>query len=650
MVMAPPSNGTALEARARSVLASSIRSSLGDGTHKLVYPAPCDGVDGVLDSTTTLLTARVFSKLGRSDLAWEFLRTLFRGQGANGFLPRYLYLNHTDPDTNTFEGARWEYFVGAYPGPKLFSEAPEGYVPQSSVANEYNLHPDAAQQPQDVFGIWSSNTLMALPYHATLILETFYLSNQTDADVVNMQFLYDKLQSWHAHLHRKVIGNCSASNTSNIPCLAVGHPWETGVDMSSSLWDVALDNVTNFVAEQSWKPGYDIPEAAKSAFDYPGEEKYNALLYLLDCLNNQTEVDIDGEQSSDIFHAACPFQMLDVGFAAALSKSDEDLIQIGQILLDKNRIEHPSWESIELAEERSERSKIMLNSSWDEDYGSFFNRVVNLTLDTNGTYCVSNQTSPLKMPLGYNFMAFWDHLSNATIVESMATNLLQHAGEFSFYCGDYPLWTEGGCKEPSPPLVFSLNYLVSRGLQRNNEVGYSRFLQSSSLNLLCGLPNSEEADLAACTDQRPFASAFNATSQPLGVNDVCGQTSTLTAAIALDMLIPDGPFKYESEPPISSSSVIILIAIEMGVAISVGIICLLLSLNLMRRAQADEEGDAFVQILAEQEEELLVQSPAEDTEAVEMTDPASWSTLLSRFSPMKLWDRQHTDFPQNGEE
>ena len=54
---------------------------------------------------------------------------------------------------------------------------------------------------------------------------------------------------------------------------------------------------------------------------------------------------------------------------------------------------------------------------------------------------------------------------------------------------------------------------------------------------------------------------------------------------------------------------------ELFVAFGVGLTCLLLSLNLMRRATADEEGDAFLQIIRDQqpEMELLVQSHAEDT-------------------------------------
>lgn len=184
---------TPLEVAARSILLSSIRT-IGDGANRLVYPSSSfvdgDGgdddvaVDGVLDSTTTLIAARALSKLGRSDLAWDFLRTLFIAQGSDGFLPRYVYLNRTtktsgDYDDESgegggegevaFAGARWDEFVGPHPGPKLFPHPPKGRAPPPS-----NGISDVR--------IWSSNTISASPHHSTTVLDVFYLSNQTEAE------------------------------------------------------------------------------------------------------------------------------------------------------------------------------------------------------------------------------------------------------------------------------------------------------------------------------------------------------------------------------------------------------------------------------------------------------------------------------------
>jgi hypothetical protein len=170
---------TALEVAARSLLLSSIRT-IGSGAGRLVYPASscdCDdevAVDGVVDSTTTLVAARALSKLGRSDLAWDFLRTMFAAQGSDGFMPRFAYLNRTTTTIDggaSFEGARWEEFAGDHPGPKLFPAAPGGRAPPfSRVVGETDVR------------VWSSNTISASPHHSTAVLEIFYLSNQTDAE------------------------------------------------------------------------------------------------------------------------------------------------------------------------------------------------------------------------------------------------------------------------------------------------------------------------------------------------------------------------------------------------------------------------------------------------------------------------------------
>ena len=72
-------------------------------------------------------------------------------------------------------------------------------------------------------------------------------------------------------------------------------------------------------------------------------------------------------------------------------------------------------------------------------------------------------------------------------------------------------------------------------------------------------------------------------------------------------------------------------------AFGVGVICLVLSLNLMRRATADEEGDEFVQIALEEqpEEELLVQSLDDEADnAVNESFGQSIVELISRFNPM----------------
>ena len=610
-----------LESQARIVLASSFHSIPAkpvSSSSNYYYPRPYNSsdTDGVVDSTTLLLAARTLSKLGRSDLSWEFLRTLFSAQSDDGFLPKLVYLNHTNDD-DEFEGAAWGDFIGSYPGPRLF---------------------DNNQQPVDAaISIWSSNTVMAAPYHATAILETFYLSNQTVDDVNNLSTFYKKMQQWHTYLHKQVKLNCSDARDLNysFPCIVVRHPFETEIDMKSPLWESALMHVSKIAKQNMYKIA--IPNAVKGTFDYPGDDIYNSFLYLLQCFNseaNKNATSPNSDNNHGVFYSRCPFGMLDVGVTAALAKGDLDMIMIGQILADKNHLTRPTMDEMSSAKERRNRSTDMLNALWDEENRSYSNRLVALSENDDGWY-TSNITTLLESNIAYNFFSLNEPRLNSSRVAEMSMQLLERSGPQAFDCGDYPVWTVGGCKD-SPSIIPLVNYRVSTGLVRKKEVGLGEYISNRLLDLVCGLPNSDESNLQNCSDSIHFSSAFDSTSfLPVGNTTI---ESTLTAVIALDILIPDEEFTYESEPPISSSSVIFLIAAELVVAFAIGVACLMMSLNLMRRANADEEGDEFVQLVNERQD--LYEEGEEDEDAVNNSGIGAWSLeLISSLSPLKWFAR-----------
>lgn len=328
----------------------------------------------------------------------------------------------------------------------------------------------------------------------------------------------------------------------------------------------------------------------------------------------------------------------------ALSEANSDLLMIAQILVDKNRMTRPKSDDLASAKARTNSSMDMLDSLWDADKGSFFNRIVifNNSEDDDGWYSSSGTTTvPLEASIAYNFFSMSDTVLNSSQVTKMSTQLLQRSGKFSFNCGDYPVWSVGDCNEhlPSPPIIPLVNYRVATGLVRNGEVGIANFISDGLLDLMCKLPVSDESDLKNCSNSSlHFANAFNSTNLlPLGNITL---ESTLTAAIVLDMLLPDKEFAYESEPPISASSVIYLVAAELVVAFAVGLVCLILSLYLMRRANADEEGDEFVQLVNEHQH-LYDEEQEEDEDATARANSSfgAWSLeLISSLSPMKWWE------------
>jgi hypothetical protein len=126
-----------LQASARSLLESSIRTITYPVTQRqFTFSSPCAGLDptkneNILESTAILVAARTLSKLGRADLSWKYLKTLFGSQGSNGFMPKFVFFNETYAPglENT------AYFIGPFPGPKLFNSSSKGYLPPSD-----NIH------------------------------------------------------------------------------------------------------------------------------------------------------------------------------------------------------------------------------------------------------------------------------------------------------------------------------------------------------------------------------------------------------------------------------------------------------------------------------------------------------------------------------
>ena len=621
---------TSLDTAARGILSNSIRS-IGTPPNEYIYPESCS--EGLVDTSTTLLAARALAKTGRSDLAWSFIKTVFSAQGSNGFLPRYVYLNFTD-EYNTFTGAPWVEFMGSEPGPKLFPARPAGYLPQAG----------SEGREESRMKIHTSTTLSAPPSHATAVLDIFFLSNQTSTDVGNLLEYFHKLQRWHGFLHRQTAPNCTLSvgeeRNENPPCLLVKHPWETEVELTSPLWQHSLGHASFDMVESGWFPSFEIPATVKNAYNYPDETAYNTALYLLDCLAKRSS-DEHKQHTDSKYRSSCPFAMVDVGFTAMFAKSSQDLRRIQQILLDKHEFgivkRETSWHEVTEAQEWVTRSDKMLHELYSDAKGTYFNQIVNLMARDGSTRYESNHTAAIDIADASSFGGLWGQIANKTVIESVTQKMLQRSGSYSFNCGDFPLWSVGDCEsQPSAYVYPLLNYRVSRGLQYSKEVGLGHFFTTSTLDLMCGGPNSVESNYTCQTVS--LASAFNATTGlALGSEEECCLESTLTAAIALDMLIPDKPFKYASTPPISNSSVIVLIAIEMIIALGVGIACLVLSVHLMRRASADEEGDAFLelrqQVDEEEEEDLLVQTQ-DDSPNV---DFAGWTRdLLSKLNPMNL--------------
>ena len=140
------------------------------------FTSPCPAIQAQ-ESLSSLLAARSFAHVD-SHRAWDEIHSLFAGQGENGFLPLIRFVDGSGgyewlPNT-IYPGANSGYYGGV----------------------------NAAQYAPKYCGYNSTMNLAAMPFHASMILELFFLSEETKEDVDNLELYFKKLMDWHKWLHQ----------------------------------------------------------------------------------------------------------------------------------------------------------------------------------------------------------------------------------------------------------------------------------------------------------------------------------------------------------------------------------------------------------------------------------------------------------------
>mmetsp|Transcript_28507 Transcript_28507/g.62048 ORF Transcript_28507/g.62048 Transcript_28507/m.62048 type:complete len:754 (-) Transcript_28507:45-2306(-) len=599
------------------------------------------------EATSALLAARAVAKTGDagdtadgttnedySAFTWDILDTMLSSAGSNGFIPRYRYSTDwnasatmttaTVASTNVSE----MYYISgtAYPSPLMFGDAPSSYTAGSVIKNGV---------PSTIV----SGRISSPPFHATAALHSFYLSNQTDVDLWGLRRTFDGLWRYHRFLHEGLLRGCIYDTANNeegnlnndgselnqndfVPCYNIIHPWESDIEQSSPLWLHAMQPIIDKTKEENWSPSFDLPREVLESFDYPKEDGvYDAMLYLIECHRNAT-IEFDAEQNqtgsnvgADSFDPyafepyllqRCPFAMLDVGNAAALARADQDLLTMCQILREEDipHANRPTQLELDAIETWSVQSRMALDSLWDGDRRSYLSHsVIFQRMSPNETnwYTASNETVTLDVPISGNFMAAWGDLTEVADDRATAISyqLLQSHGAYAFNCDEYHIRSAGGCKSTAI-IDAATNYWVSYGLMQSEETGLGRYIRNSTLNLVCHLPNVDGTSLTRCPSDVTFPVAYDAQTGTALNRGGCSSTFTASAAVVFNLLVPDKPFEYVAPPPLSSSWVIFLISLELFIALGIGLSCVLLSVNMMRRLSSEDDGDTFVRLLRSQ--------------------------------------------------
>ena len=152
------------------------------------FPIPCRQANTVQESTSTLLAARAYAKAGYSTLAWQAIESLVSFPSNNGFIPKYRY---TDNSSN-------QYYINHtdIPSWKFFQ-------------NFINVYASLHYYP------FTSGRITALPFHASFVLDIFFLSNQTKMDVLHLKRNFDILYQHHDVIHSIVMRGCHGYEHDN---------------------------------------------------------------------------------------------------------------------------------------------------------------------------------------------------------------------------------------------------------------------------------------------------------------------------------------------------------------------------------------------------------------------------------------------------
>lgn len=205
------------------------------------------------------------------------LRSLFRGQWANGLLPHIVF-NDDAP-----------YF----PGPDFWETE------------------RSADAPREV----RTSGIVQPPVHATAALRVFRRATDRARAEAFLRELLPQLEAWHEYLY-------AYRDRDGTGLVEIWHPWESGMD-NTPLWDAALANIV--LADGDVPPYTRVDNTVAAPEQRPTDGEYDRYVHLIkvyrDCAYDPVRI-----------AAACPFALRDVLFNSLLVRANRDLAAIAEIV------------------------------------------------------------------------------------------------------------------------------------------------------------------------------------------------------------------------------------------------------------------------------------------------------------------------------
>ena len=242
--------------------------------------------------------------------AQQELSTLFKAQWTNGMLPQIVF----NPDA----------LGGYFPEPDFWQ---------------------CDRSPHYPAGVETSGITMP-PVHAMAALRIYENAPDQKAARDWLEEMYPKFLALHAYYYRE-------RDPDKEGLIYIRHPWESGMD-NAPTWDSPLKAIQ---VDESKLPSYERKDLEKGvpAEQRPSHDDYNRYVYLVDLFRRH-------RYDEKAIYEECPFLIQGPLFNAILSKSNEDLAELGRVLgKDVGQIEE--W--------HQQTNSAMRSKMWHEEHGAY---------------------------------------------------------------------------------------------------------------------------------------------------------------------------------------------------------------------------------------------------------------------------------------
>jgi glycogen debranching enzyme len=241
--------------------------------------------------------------------AYAEIRSLFRGQWSNGFVPHIVF----NPS-----------YLDHFPGPDYWQAKRSGHAPEG-------VHTSGIGQP---------------PVHASMMADAQEIDPDRKRAAGFLKELYPLFRALHEYYF-------SSRDPGSEGLVYLVHPWESGLD-NSPLWDETLARITR---SSPWaRKMREIADALASQAKRPKRGYFEKYSYLVHRLFSE---DYDWRRIG-VSH---PFRVQDVLFNSVLCKAERDLGRIAR-LIGRDSERHYA---------RAERIATAMNQKlWDPEDGLYY--------------------------------------------------------------------------------------------------------------------------------------------------------------------------------------------------------------------------------------------------------------------------------------